>query len=82
MLMTKYRLFADDPLIPARQVSLPLGLSLPTGSIDERNEDHPVAARQDELQPYGMPLGSGTYDPVVGILYQGSRSPLWWGANL
>ncbi len=81
MLMGKYRLFADDPLIPKRQSSLLFGLSLPTGSIDERNTRHPLASRQSELQPYGMQLGSGSLDPMIGLLYQGSSSPLWWGAN-
>ncbi|KPV40691.1 hypothetical protein AN478_05920 [Thiohalorhabdus denitrificans] len=81
MLMTKYRLHYDDPLIPTRQVSLLAGLSLPTGSIGERNRDHPMPARRDELLPYGMQLGSGTWDPILGLLYQGSRSPYWWGAN-
>ena len=82
MLMTKYRLYTDDPLIPTSQVSLFLGLSLPTGSISERNSNHPVSARKGELLPYSMQLGSGTFDPKIGILYQGSSSPLWWGANL
>jgi hypothetical protein len=82
MLMTKYRLFANDPLIPTRQASLFVGLSLPTGSIDEKNENHPVPARRVEQLPYGMQLGSGTFDPTLGILYQGSASPWWWGANL
>ncbi len=81
MLMAKYRLFADDPLIPTRQASLFFGLSLPTGSIDEKNTNHPVPMRRRELLPYGMQLGSGTVDPTVGLLYQGSRSPFWWGAN-
>ena len=81
MLMGKYRLFADDPLIPTSQMSLFFGLSLPTGSIDEKNENHPLLARQDELLPYGMQLGSGTFDPSVGLLYQGSTSPWWWGVN-
>jgi len=81
MLMGKYRLFADDPLIPKRQSSLLFGLSLPTGSIDVRNTNHPVGFRQNELQPYGMQLGSGSFDPMIGLLYQGSNSPLWWGAN-
>ena len=81
MLMGKYRLFADDPLIPARQFSLLFGLSLPTGSIDVRNTRHPLAMRQGELQPYGMQLGSGSYDPLLGLLYQGSSSPWWWGVN-
>ena len=81
MVMTKYRLYYDDPLIPKSQVSLFVGLGIPTGSIDEKNSNHPLAMRQDELLPYGMQLGSGTYDPTVGILYQGSRSPYWWGVN-
>ena len=81
MLMFKYRLFADDPLVPTRQASLFLGLSLPTGSIDEKNTTHPVMMRQAEQLPYGMQLGSGTFDPSVGLLYQGSRSPWWWGVN-
>ena len=81
MLMGKYLLHADDPMIPTSQVSLFAGLSLPTGSITERNDEHPLAMRKKELLPYGMQLGSGTFDPTVGLLYQGSSSPLWWGAN-
>jgi len=81
MLMSKYRLFADDPLIPKRQVSLLFTLSLPTGSIDENNDNHPVPVRRDEQLPYGMQLGSGTVDPTIGLLYQASSSPWWWGVN-
>ncbi len=81
MLMGKYRLFFDDPLIPTRQVSLMFGLSLPTGSIDEKNSNHPLAMRQTELLPYGMQLGSGTFDPTLGVVYSASNSPYWWGVN-
>jgi hypothetical protein len=81
MLMAKYELYANDPLIPSSQASLYLGVSLPTGSINEKNSDHPLAARRAELLPYGMQLGSGTFDPVVGALYQGSSSPWWWGVD-
>lgn len=82
MLMTKYRLYTDDPLAPTSQASLFFGLSLPTGSINEKNESHPVKARRQELLPYSMQLGSGTFDPMLGLVYQGSASPWWWGANL
>jgi len=81
MLMLKWLLHADDPLVPTRQASLLLGLSLPTGSVDERNRRHPVPARRGELLPYGMQLGSGTVDPTLGLLLQASRSPWWWGLN-
>ncbi|RLL50996.1 transporter [Mariprofundus sp. EBB-1] len=81
MLMAKYLLWADDILIPSSQVSLFAGLSLPTGSISQRNSEHPMAVRKNELLPYGMQLGTGTYDPTLGLLYQGSNSPMWWGLN-
>lgn len=81
MLMTKYRLYADDRLFPTRQYSLFFGLNLPTGSIDEKNRKHPLSMRQTEQLPYGMQLGSGTFDPSAGLLYQASQSPWWWGVN-
>ncbi|RMH62315.1 MAG: hypothetical protein D6678_01385 [Zetaproteobacteria bacterium] len=81
MLMGKYRLYADDPLIPANEASFLLGLSVPTGSIDERNRTHPLPMRQKELLPYGMQLGSGTWDPTIGMLYQHAGSPWWWGVD-
>lgn len=81
MLMGKYRLYTDDPLIPKSQVSMLFGLSIPTGSINQKNDRHPVVMRRNEQLPYSMQLGSGTFDPTVGLLYQGSSSPLWWGAD-
>ena len=81
MLMGKYRLYTDDPAIPKSQVSLFMGLNLPTGSISEKNSNHPVVARKGELLPYSMQLGTGSFDPSIGLLYQGSLSPWWWGAN-
>ncbi len=81
MLMGKYRLYTDDPEIPKSQVSLFMGLSLPTGSTGEKNSNHPLAMRRGELLPYAMQLGSGTFDPSIGLLYEGSQSPWWWGAN-
>jgi len=81
MLMTKYRIYSDDPLIPTSEASLFIGASLPSGSINQRNSTHPLAVRQTELLPYNMQLGSGTVDPVLGLLYQGSSSPWWWGLN-
>jgi len=81
MLMSKYRVYSDDPLIPTSEASLFIGASLPSGSISKRNTTHPLAVRQTELLPYGMQLGSGTVDPMLGLLYQGSSSPWWWGLD-
>lgn len=81
MLMTKYRIYADDPLIPTSEASVFVGASLPTGSINKRNSTHPQIVRQTELLPYSMQLGSGTLDPMLGLLYQASSSPWWWGVD-
>ncbi|GAX62701.1 hypothetical protein SCALIN_C38_0064 [Candidatus Scalindua japonica] len=74
MLMTKTLLYADDYLIPTNQVSLLLGVSLPTGSIDQDE--------RGQILPYSMQLGSGTFDPFIGVLYEGSHAPFWWGVNV
>ena len=47
-------------------LQLNLGLSLPTGSVDERG-DTPVGPNQK--LPYPMQLGSGTFDPLLGLIY-------------
>lgn len=59
-------------------ISLTAGLSLPTGSTDER-DDTPAGLNQ--LLPYPMQNGSGTFDLLPGITYTG-RSENWsWGSQ-
>ncbi len=82
MLMAKRLLYADDVQIPSEELSLFLGLSIPTGSITKRNTTHPMPMRRKELLPYPMQLGSGTWDPSVGLLWQQARSPWWRGVDL
>lgn len=55
-----------------------LGVSLPTGSIDER-DDTPAMA--NAFLPYPMQLGSGTYDLLPGVTYNGSIDSISWGAQ-
>ena len=55
----------------AWQISL--GVSLPTGSIDEQG-DTPREPGDQQL-PYTMQLGSGTYDFPVELNYQNSTTP-------
>lgn len=55
-----------------------LGLSLPTGSIDER-DDTPAMA-QAKL-PYPMQLGTGTFDLLPGLTYLGQSGDWSWGAQ-
>ncbi len=54
------------------------GLSLPTGSID-RKDDTPTGENQH--LPYPMQLGSGTFDLLPGITYIGRSDPWSWGAQ-
>lgn len=60
-----------------------LGLSLPTGSIDEKDEVlTPMNTRPTLRMPYAMQLGSGTYDIEPGITYYGINGKLGWGGQL
>lgn len=53
-----------------------LGVSLPVGSISER-DDTPMM--EDAVLAYPMQMGSGTFDPSVGITYLGQSNLLSWG---
>jgi hypothetical protein len=55
-------------------VHLDLGLSFPTGSVDEK-------VSGDTFTHYGMQLGSGTYDLLPGITYLGQCDRVSWGAQ-
>lgn len=75
-LFAKRLLWADDILFPSTQWSLLMGLSMPTGSIDERHDQN------GELLPYSMQLGSGTFDPILGLQYSGKTDPWWYGGTV
>ncbi|MBO6544122.1 MAG: transporter [Alphaproteobacteria bacterium] len=57
-------------------------LSIPTGSITEQDTVlMPNGQQASRRMPYGMQLGSGTWDPTIGATYNG-RSDAWsWGAQ-
>ncbi len=59
---------------------LSFGISLPTGSIDEKG-DTPAPGSDNQL-PYTMQLGSGTYDIKPAIHYLGSAGNWSYGADL
>jgi len=61
-----------------QRLGISLGLSLPTGDTDKKDD---TPAGHIRL-PYPMQLGSGTYDPMLGMTYA-SFYPQWsWGAQL
>lgn len=59
------------------------GVSLPTGSIDEK-DDTPASAGVAIQLPYPMQLGSGTYDllPSLTLTHQSDSMKFAWGAQL
>ena len=80
-LLAKSRLHANDNLAPTKQFSVLYGLSLPTGSIERKFTNATPNGVNGILLPFKMQLGSGTVDPIVGLTYQSSRDPYWWGLN-
>ena len=62
------------------QFGASLGLSLPTGSISERDIT-PQSANSTSQLPYAMQLGSGTFDPILGLSYHGMTEQWYWGVQ-
>lgn len=59
-------------------VHLNLGVSLPTGDIDQRDA---TPMNPDAQLAYPMQLGSGTADPFLGATYLGQIARFSWGAQ-
>lgn len=57
---------------------LNFGTTVPTGSIDERGHT-PMGANQKLA--YGMQLGSGTFDPNIGLTYTHKNKDWSWGTQ-
>lgn len=55
-----------------------LGISIPIGDIDQR--DATPLAESAQLA-YPMQLGSGTWDPIIGLTYNGQSANIHWGAQ-
>lgn len=59
-----------------------VGISLPTGSTDETGQVlTPMNMQPIVRLPYPMQLGSGTFDPILGLTYSGFGKRLAWGAQ-
>ncbi len=64
------------------RINLQMGISLPTGSIKEKdNVLTPMNTRPSLRLPYAMQLGSGTYDALPGITYVGNNGKWGWGTQ-
>lgn len=60
-------------------IQLTAGVSLPTGSIDE-TDDTPAGTNQ--ILPYPMQLGSGTFDLLPALTYVGRDETHSWGGQI
>ncbi len=69
-----YTVFNKDK----QRVHLNLGVSFPTGSINEKDD---TPAGEDQILPYPMQIGSGTFDLLPGITYLGQSGKGSWGAQ-
>ena len=66
----------------ARNWHATLGVSFPTGDINETDDIlTPMNTRPSPRLPYPMQLGSGTYDLITGLTYSGEGGPWGWGAQ-
>lgn len=65
----------------SRHIMGNLGLSLPTGSIDEIGPTPRVPGTDTRL-PFTMQIGSGTFDLAPSLSIVGSGEPLAWGGEL
>ncbi|MWV28830.1 transporter [Aurantiacibacter rhizosphaerae] len=64
-------------------VHLNVGISIPTGSIEETGEAlMPMGMTMPVRLPYPMQLGSGTWDLEPGITWRGQSEQLGWGAQV
>lgn len=64
----------------SHELHLNLGISFPTGSISEQDDTPPIDGTTQRL-PYPMQLGTGTYDFLPGITYNGHLDAWSWGGQ-
>lgn len=66
-----------------RQVNFNLGLSLPTGSVNETGQIlTPMGMTPSPRLPYPMQLGTGTYDFKPALTYQDRKDQWGWGGQI
>jgi hypothetical protein len=64
------------------KLHLVAGISLPTGSTGEKGQIlTPMNMRPTVRLPYPMQLGSGSFDPIVGLNYSANGDKVSWGAQ-
>jgi hypothetical protein len=62
--------------IDGEMVQVHIGLAIPTGSFDERDDDQ---NGMSQMLPYTMQLGTGTFGLYPGVTYKQQRETWSWG---
>lgn len=73
-LMGLYKILDQD----RQRLHLNAGISFPTGSTNQRDD---TPAGPNQVLPYPMQLGSGTFDLLPGITYLGQSDNWSWGGQ-
>ncbi|WP_353779746.1 transporter [Winogradskyella sp. 3972H.M.0a.05] len=71
-----YKLFNKN----RQQIHANVGVSIPTGSIDETDVT-PASSPNEVILPYPMQIGSGTFDAEIGLTYLKQWQNLSFGAQ-
>lgn len=64
--------------LPRKSIHASVGVSIPTGNIDQRGN---TPMMNNAQLAYPMQLGSGTWDPTLGVTYVGQITGFSWGAQ-
>ncbi|MGZ0656895.1 transporter [Coraliomargarita sp. W4R72] len=73
-----YRIYLEGN----RKAHFTLGLSLPTGSIDEKDDTPAMGGRQRQQLPTSMQLGSGTVDLLPSLTFVQQLDDWSWGTQM
>ena len=72
----------DDSARAEMQLNANIGLSLPTGSLEETDQIlTPMGATPSPRLPYPMQLGSGTFDLEPALTYRDRTGKISWGTQ-
>ena len=76
-------LFLMSPLVDSKAfyLQVKLGLSFPSGSINEEDRT-PMSGSSETQLPYLMQMGSGTWDLLPSVSVGGAKGDLAWGARV
>ena len=67
---------------PTARIHATVGVSVPLGSLNETDDIlTPMGGNPTIRVPYPMQLGSGTWDPIVGVTYSGNGEKFAWGGQ-